>query len=375
MKAVYYPLLLAPALLLGCSGNQKATTTAPPVVQGQLVHSVAAERTQRIQTTGTLHAKETATISAQVPGQIRQVLVQAGDYVHTGQLLVQLDDAALRAGLNQAQAAEAAAQMQQSAAQSDASLAAETLKRYEMLQKEQSVSPQEFDVVQKRSEAAHLQFESYQAQTRAARAAVAAAKTQVAYASIRAPFNGVVTARMADPGTLASPGVPLLQIDRDGPLQVYTTVDESLIGSVRRGMKVPVSVNASGTENLTGTVAEIVPAADPSSRSFLVKLDLPSTKELRAGMFASADFPGSMKNMILAPQSAVTIRGSLACVYAVDQNGISHLRYVTLGHRHGDQVEILSGLSAGETLVNNPGDRDLAGVRIDPANGHTGEQR
>lgn len=375
MKPVYYPLLLAPALLLGCSGNQKATTIAPPTVQAQVVHSVAAERTQRIQTTGTLHAKETATISAQVPGQIRQVLVQAGDYVHTGQMLVQLDDAALRAGLNRAEAAEAAAQMQQSAAQSDASLAAETLKRYEILQKEKSVSPQEFDVVQKRSEAAHLQFESYQAQTRAAQAAVTAAKTQLAYASIRAPFNGVVTARMADPGTLASPGIPLLQIDRDGPLQVYTTVDESLIGSVRRGMKVPVSVTGSGTANLSGTVAEIVPAADPSSRSFLVKLDLPSAKGLRAGMFASADFPGAMKNMILAPQSAVTMRGSLACVYAVDRQGISHLRYVTLGHRHGDQVEILSGLSAGEALVNNPGDRDLTGVRIEPANGDTGEQR
>lgn len=373
MKPVFYPLVFAPALLLGCSGHQEPAMSTPPVVQAQLVHSVASKEAQNIQTTGTIHAKETATISAQVPGQIRQVLVQAGEHVRAGQLLVQLNDAALRAALNQAQAGEEAARMQESAAKTDASLAAETLKRYEMLQQEKSVSPQEFDEVQKRAEAAKMRFESYKAQSRAAEAAVSGARTQLEYTSIRAPFNGMVTARMADPGTLASPGVPLLQIDRDGPLQAYTSVDESLIGSVRLGMKVPVSVDAGGSAQLTGTVAEIVPAADPTSRSFLVKLDLPPSRTLRAGMYASASFPGAMKQMILAPQSAVTMRGSLACVYALDPKGIAQLRYVTLGNRHGDLVDILSGLSAGETIVNNPGDHDLAGKRIEPATEHTGE--
>ena len=69
--------------------------------------------------------------------------------------------------------------------------------------------------------------------------------------------------------------------------------------------------------------------------------------------------------MILAPQSAVVMRGSLACVYALDQDGVAQLRYVTLGDRHGDQVEVLSGLAAGETLVDHPGERDLAGRRIE----------
>jgi RND family efflux transporter MFP subunit len=372
MKPVFYPLVFAPALLLGCSGHQEPAMSTPPVVQAQLVKSVASQEPQGIQTTGTIHAKETATISAQVPGQIRQVLVQAGDRVRAGQLLVQLDDAGLRAALNQAQAAEAAAGMQEAAAKTNASLASETLTRYEMLQKEKSVSPQEFDEVQKRAEAAKMQYESYAAQKRAAEAAVAGARTQLGYTSIRAPFSGVVTARMADPGTLASPGVPLLQVDRDGPLQVYTQVDESLIGSVRMGMKIPVS--AGGVDTLTGTVAEIVPAADPSSRSFLVKLDLPRTPSLRPGMYATASFPGAMKNRILAPQTAVTMRGSLACVYALDGNGVAQLRYVTLGNRHGDLVDILSGLSAGETLVNNPGDHDLAGKRIESATEPTREQ-
>lgn len=364
-KLLTSSLILFPGLLLGCSHQGNPAVAAPPKVQAQIVHSVAAQEQETIPGTGTLHAKETAVISAQIPAHIRRVLVQAGDRVRAGQLLVTLDDEAMRSGLNQATAAQTAAEKQQMAAQSDASLAAETLARYQVLKEQKSVSAQEFDEVEKHAEAAQLRVESYAAQSEQAKAAVAGARTQLGYAALHAPFSGIVTARLADPGTLAAPGVPLLQIDRDGPLQVYTTVDESLIGSVREGMKVPISIDGIASSGLTGSVAEIVPAADPASRSFLVKLDLPAVKGARAGMYATAQFPGATRSMILAPQSAVVMRGSLACVYALDANGIAQLRYVTLGNRHGDQVEILSGLAAGEALVNEPGDRDLAGKRIE----------
>lgn len=357
-------LLASPVLFSGCSHSSAPPAAAPAVVAAQVVRSVSAAEPQSIPATGTLRAKETANISAQVPGQIRRVLVQAGDQVRAGQLLVVLDDAATRSALDQANAAAEAASRQQAAAQSEASLAAATLARYQMLKKENSVSAQEFDEVQKRSQAAQLRVESYAAQTQQAQAAVAGARTQLGYSTLRAPFAGVVTARLADPGTLASPGVPLLQLDGGGPLQVITTVNESMIGSVRVGMKVPVAIDGTpGTVN--GTVAQIVPAADPASRSFQVKLDLPVAKNLHAGMYATAEFPGATRQTILAPRTAIAMRGSLACVYAVGTDGIALLRYVTLGGTHDNEVEILSGLSAGETLVNNPGDRDLAGKRIE----------
>ena len=361
-------LALTAALLAGCS-HASAAPPAPLTAQARLVRSVLAPMPQAIQTTGTLHAKETAILSAQVPGRIRQVLVEAGDRVGAGQTLVTLDDAAMESGLSEARAGETAAEMQQRAAETDALLAAQTLARYQILKDQKSVSPQEFDEIQKRSEAAQLRVASYAAQSQQAKAAVAGAQTQLGYTVVRAPFAGIVTARMADPGTLAAPGVPLLQVDRDGPLQVYTTVDESLIGSVHEGMKIPVMIEGADAANLNGTVAEIVPAADPASRSFVVKLDLPRAKDLRAGMFATAAFPGATKSVILAPQSAVVERGSLACVYALDADGIAELRYVTLGYRHGNQVEILSGVAANETLVDQPGDRDLAGKRIESTNG------
>ncbi len=328
-------------------------------------------------TNGTVHAVESAQISAQVPQPIRQVLVQAGEHVRTGQVLVILDDAAMRAALNRANAAEAAVEKEWMAARTDASLAAGTLARYQELRQQNSVSPQEFDEVEKRSEAAQLHVQSVGAEREEAQAAVAEAETELGYTRLRAPFSGVITARLADPGTLASPGAPLLQIDRDGPLQLYTQVDESLISTVRVGMKVPVKMEGvpsatavAGTssgfgKDLVATVAQIVPAADPSSRSFQVKLQLPPANGIRAGIYGTAGFQSGAREMILAPRSAVVMRGSLACVYALDSHGLAQLRYVTLGNRHGDQLEILSGLSGGEDLVNDPGERDLSGARIE----------
>lgn len=366
MKRVFFLSLVLPAALSqGCSHLGNPAPAALPTAKAAVVESVSAQTQQTIQATGTVHAKETAIISPQVPGHIRQVLVEPGDHVRAGQLLATLDDAAMDSALAQATAGEAAVQKQQMAAETQASLAAQTLSRYRMLQEQKSVSPQEFDEVEKRSEAAQLEVAAYAAQSEQAKAAVAGARTQLGYTRLRAPFAGVVTARMADPGTLAAPGVPVLQIDREGPLRVYTTVDESLIGSIHTGMKVPVGIAGIAAADLNGTVAEIVPAADPASHSFLVKLDLPALRTLRAGMYATVAVPGGVKPAILIPRSAVAMRGSLQCVYALDPNGLAQLRYVTLGALHGNQVEILSGATAGEKLVDLPGDRDLAGVRIE----------
>jgi RND family efflux transporter MFP subunit len=297
-------------------------------------------------------------------GRIQQVLVREGESVRTGQTLVLLDDAAMRAQVEQAEAGVKAAQNAQAAAQSNAALATSTLARYKQLESEKSVSQQEIDEVSRRAEAATANLDAVRAQTDAARAQESGARTMRNYARLVAPFAGVVTARMADPGTMAAPGVPLLQVDQDGTLQLDATVDESAIASIHKGMKVPVEIGGS-LINLAGTVAEILPAADPSSHSFMVKIDLPSSSQARAGMYGTAEFSNGVRNAILVPRSAVVSRGSLTCVYVLDSWGIAQLRYITLGAMRGNLVEVLSGISAGEHLVDTPADRDLAGKRIE----------
>ena len=312
-----------------------------------------------------MHARETAVVSAQVVGRIQQVLVREGDSVRAGQTLVVLDDAALRASADQAQAGVKAAQDQQAAAQTDANLAASTLDRYRQLQAEKSVSPQEMDEVAQRAAAASARLEAVRAQTEAAQAQESGARTMLGYSRLVAPFAGIVTARMADPGTLASPGVPLLQVDQAGALQLQATVDESAIGAIHKGMKAQVAIDGASSTDIAGTVAEIDPAADPASHSFLVKIDLLSSSQLRAGMYGTAEFANGVRQAIVIPRSAVVSRGSLACVYVLDGQGIAQLRYLTLGAAQGDLVEVLSGIAPGEKLVDNPSDRDLAGKRIE----------
>jgi RND family efflux transporter MFP subunit len=298
-------------------------------------------------------------------GRIQQVLVREGDSVRAGQTLVVLDDAALRSSVEQAQAGVKAAQNVQAAAQTNDALATSTLARYKQLDAQKSVSPQELDEVSQRAQAAAANLEAVRAQTDAARAQESGARTMMSYTRLAAPFAGVITARMADPGTMAAPGVPLLKVDQAGPLQLDASVDESAIAAIHKGMKVQVAIGSGSSANLTGIVAEIVPAADPSSHSFLVKIDLPSSAQMRAGMYGTAMFANGTKQAILIPRSAVVARGSLSCAYVLDSQGIAQLRYLTLGATQGDLVEVLSGVSAGEKLVDTPSDRDIAGKRIE----------
>jgi len=367
MKTVLRLSLLAvtAAMVAGCRGTDFASTAVVETVQARVVESQEQEVPVNLRSTGTVHARETAVLSAQVMGRVQQVLVHEGDSVRAGQTLVVLDDAALRSALEQAQAGLNAAQNAQAAAQTNAALATSTLNRYKQLESEKSVSPQEMDEVSQRAEAAEANLEAVRAQTDEARDQVSSAHTMLAYTRVAAPFSGIVTARMVDPGTMAAPGVQLIQVDQAGALQLQASVDESAIGAVHKGIKVQVAIDGAGSTSLTGTVAEIVPAADPSSHSFLVKIDLPSSTQLRAGMYGTAEFANGTRQAILIPRSAVVMRGSLACAYVLDAQGIAQLRYLTLGAGQGNLIEVLSGISSGEKLVDAPSDRDLAGKRIE----------
>lgn len=368
MKNVLWASMLAASMIVtaGChSSESDATAGTVQSVQARVVRSQQEQVPVSLRSTGTVHAGETSVISAQVMAQIRQVLVRVGDSVRAGQTLVVLDDAALRAQFEQAEAGVKVASNSEAAAQTNAALASSTLDRYKQLQSEKSVSPQEMDEVSRRSEAAAANVEALRAQTVAAQAQEKGVRTMMGYSHLVAPFAGVITMRTADPGTMALAGVPLLQLDKAGALQLDASVDESAIGGIHKGMKVPVVIDGEPSANSTGTVSEIDPAADPSSHSFLVKINLPSSTQTRAGMYGAAEFTHGTREAILIPRTAVVSRGSLSCVYVVDSQGVAQLRTLTLGAFHGELVEVLSGVSAGEMLVDQPADRDLAGKRIE----------
>jgi RND family efflux transporter MFP subunit len=152
-----------------------------------------------------------------------------------------------------------------------------------------------------------------------------------------------------EPGNLATPGAPLLTIEQDGLYRLEASVDESKLASVRVGQAVEAVIDASDRK-VNARVTEIVPSVDSASRSYIVKLDLPSMPQLRTGMFGRAIFPMGMEKVVAIPVAALMDRGQLQSVFVVE-DGVAHTRLVTTGRRTKDGVEVLSGLNAGETLV------------------------
>ena len=357
------PFVLA---LAGCSSERKVVEAAPEVVRGVAVQTVQAVAVpDGSDAVGTVRAAQTAQLSAQIVASVLQVKITEGAKVHAGEVLVVLDSAQQRAGMEGANASINATRQEIAAAEAESALASSTLRRYESLYEKRSVSPHEMDEVQTRAKAAAARRDMAQAQLAQAEAGLAQARSSEGYTRIRAPFDGVVTAKLADPGAMATPGTPLMVVEDTRRFRLEVTVDESKIADVNLGESVPVSLDALGDAQLQAKVAQIVPAADPGSRSFLVKLELPSDARMRSGLFGRAVFAHGTRQAMVLPKTSVISRGQLQGVYVVGGDQIADLRYVTLGRTAGDKVEVLSGLQAGERVVTSPGGRELAGKKVE----------
>jgi RND family efflux transporter MFP subunit len=319
-----------------------------------------------LEAVGTVRAAQTAQIASQTTGNIVEMRAQEGDRVQSGQILAVIDDSQPRAAAEQAAAAVTAAQKEVSSAESDLALAQSTLKRYQQLYDKKSISPQEFDEIKTRSQAAESRRDMARAGEAQAAAALTQSRTSLANTQVRAPFAGAVTEKKADSGTFASPGMPLFTLEDTRSYRLEAMVDESDIRLVRVGEAVPVLLDSLQSAEFRGRVAQIVPAADPASRNFLVKIELPADARLRSGLFGRARFPHGARSALLIPRTTIVERGQLRGVFVIDANQVAQLRYVTLGKPFGEQVEVLSGLQQGEKLVAAPGDRDLGGKQIAP---------
>jgi len=353
-------------MLVGCSSERQSVSAAPETVSNlSIVSAQTANIPDVVEAVGTLRAAETSQLAAQMMGNIVDIRVREGDRVQRGQVLAVIDEAQPRAALDHATAADLAAQQEIAASESDFSLAEATFKRYQTLYDRKSVSPQEFDEIKARYQAAQARREMARAGLAQARAGLQQARTALGYTHIVAPFDGLVTEKKADVGTLASPGMPIFTVEDLRRYRLEAPVNETDLRYVRRGEQVSVLIDALGDRELRGKVIEIVPAADPASRSFLVKVELPSDPALRSGLFGRAQFTRGQRMALLIPRTAIVERGQLQGLYVLDQNRIAGMRYVTLGKPSAQQVEVLAGLQTGEMLIADPGSRELSGKKVE----------
>ena len=352
--------------LSSCSTEQQVKPPSTETVRNIPVLAVQqAKIPDLLEAVGTVRAAQTSDLASQMMGNIVEIRAHAGDRVHRGQVLAVIDDSQPRAAVDRATAADLAAQQQLVGADSDLALAESTLKRYQILFEKKSVSPQEFDEVKARQRSARARRDMAKAGQAQALAALSQARTLLDNTQIRAPFEGVVTEKKADSGSLASPGMPIFTVEDVRRYRLEATVNESDLRYVRTGQQTSFAIDALDNSGLKGTVVQIVPAADPTSRTFLVKIELPADMRLRSGLYGRAQFSRGERQALLIPHSAVVERGQLQGVFVLDQHKVASLRYVTLGKSRGSKIEVLAGLKSGERFVAKPGELDLNGKRVE----------
>jgi RND family efflux transporter MFP subunit len=318
------PVTAVAATLCGC-GSKAEKGDAPGVglpavpVRVQTVENKSRSMTDEV--VGTVRAKLHATLEARLSGRIAEMPVSLGDAVQKGQVIARLD------------AAEVAARLEQAQASLDE--ADRDWKRVSALFEQQSITRAEYDASQTRQQIA--------------KAAVAEASAMMSYVDITAPFDGVITKKWVDVGDLAAPGKPLLDVEDPSALQFLADVPDTLVGHLKPGDQLAVRIGTD-TNEMSGIVAEIAPAADPDSRTSLVKLNLPAAPGLRSGRFGRVAVPVGEVTSIHAPVSAVIQRGQMELVF-VATDGHAALRLVKTGQRIGDEVEVVSGLNSGEQVV------------------------
>ena len=363
-----FPLiaLLGASLAAACGtkseGSETAPTEAPPVLLGPENLFVAEQR--KIQSgpvvSGTLDAERAATIRADLPSTVTQVLADAGQSVTRGQLLARLNDDALKDVVLSAKsgvrtAAEALAVAKRNAERAEKLAAAGAVADRELEQARWSVMNAEAGLAD-------------------AEARRASAEKQLGYTEIRAPIAGVISERHVNTGDNVSAGNPLFSVVDPSSLRLEAQVPVSSVGSLKVGTPVPFAIDGFADRQFEGTVKRINPAVDPATRQVRITVALPNkTGRLVAGLFAQGRVAVEARDGLVVPASAVDRRGLRPAVTRIE-GGVARRVEVALGIEDQaiDRVEITSGIAPGDTVVVG-GARGIApGTKVRPA--ATGER-
>lgn len=308
-------------LVSGVGAQAQEASPALPVVAVRTSTVIEQTVPTLVEVVGTLQAVERAAIAAKVTGVVTQVPVVLGSRVNKGDLLVKISAREIAAQLNQAQA------------------------RFK--QAERNLS-REGKLLKKNATTAET-VKSMQDQYAVAKAAVQEVQTMLSYATITAPFSGVITAKNVHAGDLATPGTVLMRMENDQKLQAVCAVPESLVLQIRSGQTLTVTIPTAGL-TIDGKVAEVAPSADPVSRTAQITIDLSYNEKLRTGQFSRVKLPGQTKTSLFVPDGTVLPRGQMERIFVAADNK-AHLRLVRTGMRQDGLTEIVAGLNPGEIVI------------------------
>jgi RND family efflux transporter MFP subunit len=347
IKSILFSLSTGILMLASCSSKEKKednaskTDTAISVT----VMTASAKDGNTLHISGQIEAAQSVNISTRLMGYITFLKVKAGDHVNKGQLLVSISDQDIQAKKAQTDAMISEADAAVKNAKKD-------LDRFSNLYKQQSATAKELDNVTMQYNAANDHLE-------AAKQMRNEVNAQLNYSNLYAPFSGIVTQKMAEAGSMASPGMPILTIEQAGAYQVSASVPETMISQIQVGNHADLSIKAID-KSLNGTVSQINQSSQFTGGQYIIKVQIADNEQkgLYAGMYTDVNIPMKNKatstatdNTILVPASVIEYKNQLAGLYTISSNHTALIRWVRLGRTYGDKVEVLSGLEKSEPFI------------------------
>ncbi|MET3537202.1 efflux RND transporter periplasmic adaptor subunit [Chryseobacterium limigenitum] len=359
MKTYLYSTLILSALLMGsCSSDEKKSAqNSDASIAVTVSRTTVGSEGSSATASGKLVAKNSVSVSTRMMGYITSMKAEVGQNVQAGQLLVSINATDI-----QAKGGQASAQISQ--AQANYNIAKKDYERFQNLYKSQSASQKELDDMRAR-------YEMAQAGLQAAQQMKNEVSAQYRYTNITAPISGTITAKFAEQGDMASPGMPLLTIESPSSLQAQVLVSEQNITMISNGMPVDVTLK-SMNRTVSGTVSEISKSAANTGGQFMVKINIHDSANLLPGMFVNVQFPfktsgkinQNFQESMMIPKTALVENGQLTGVYVVSSQNTAVLRWLKTGKIIGDQVEILSGLNPQETYIVSSKGKLYNGVKV-----------
>ncbi len=343
-KKVIYGALVAVAIAVlgagyavfgkGTSYASVPKTEAPVQVSAIMIEPKTIDAV--VSAAGTLNSRNTSVLSSKVMGKVVALTVNEGDRVTQGKLLVRIESGEISAQAYQAQAAYNNAKLQYD--------------RIKRLFDEKAATQMEMDQ-------ATLGIESAQAGLNAARA-------MESYTTIAAPIAGQIVEKHINLGEMALPGQPILKIEDNRNLRLETTIKEQDIRFVQPGKPVTVRIDALPGKEIKARVAQVVPAADVRTHSFIVKIDIPAEKDLITGMYGKAFFSTGTREAILVPKQALLTLLGITGVYIVSAEGNAVFQMIEPGDAYGDNVETITGIKAGDRVIISKQDAKIDGRKV-----------
>ncbi|GIW48138.1 MAG: RND transporter [Deltaproteobacteria bacterium] len=340
-------------VLSGCRDKVRPerVETERQVISGVEVKEVRPTKVEvYYETSGTVKARTITSVASRVMGTVTSVMVKEGDRVREGDLLLTIDDRDLLQRVEAARESYKEAIKALELAKQNKNLVDTTYRRYKRLYDERVITEQEMDEMETRKKIASIEYERAQAALKRAKASLLEAQVSHGFTRITSPVSGIITGKNIEVGDMAVPGVPLITVEDHSSFELVVNVDERFLDELGIGMPVEVFIDATG-KRVRGRISEIVPAVDPKTRTFVVKVYIRREEHLRSGLYGRVLIPEGKKEAILVPEEALVERGQLVGVYTVDDKGILSYRLVRTGKKYNGMVEILSGLSGGEKVV------------------------